>query len=185
MAPARSVAACRADAFRTACRCSFRKNVRTRRGPDAGVPIAFRVRAACGEKYGMTGGQMGPLAGYPTLFCFRIRPTEPIFFVTRAEKFGDSFFLPIFAPRSANICGNSSVGRAQPCQGWGREFESRFPLTRSFSKDLFCWVRLRKLKQTILYIKNMRNRFVFVPQQRGANKSILPLCRIVVHECER
>ena len=26
------------------------------------------------------------------------------------------------------IGGNSSVGRAQPCQGWGREFESRFPL---------------------------------------------------------
>ena len=26
------------------------------------------------------------------------------------------------------ICGNSSVGRAQPCQGWGREFEPRFPL---------------------------------------------------------
>ena len=25
-------------------------------------------------------------------------------------------------------CGNSSAGRAQPCQGWGREFESRFPL---------------------------------------------------------
>ena len=24
---------------------------------------------------------------------------------------------------------SSSVGRAQPCQGWGREFESRFPLT--------------------------------------------------------
>ena len=24
--------------------------------------------------------------------------------------------------------GNSSVGRAQPCQGWGREFESRFPI---------------------------------------------------------
>ena len=30
-------------------------------------------------------------------------------------------------------CGNSSVGRAQPCQGWGREFESRFPLFD------FCW----------------------------------------------
>ena len=27
-----------------------------------------------------------------------------------------------------SYCGNSSVGRAQPCQGWGREFESRFPL---------------------------------------------------------
>ena len=27
-----------------------------------------------------------------------------------------------------NDCGNSSVGRAQPCQGWGRGSESRFPL---------------------------------------------------------
>ena len=38
---------------------------------------------------------------------------------------------------SGLFCGNSSVGRAQPCQGWGREFESRFPLRRSFTKDLF------------------------------------------------
>ena len=30
-----------------------------------------------------------------------------------------------------NKCGNSSVGRAQPCQGWGREFEPRFPLKGS------------------------------------------------------
>ena len=29
-------------------------------------------------------------------------------------------------------CGNSSVGRAQPCQGWGRGFESRFPLDYLF-----------------------------------------------------
>ena len=29
-----------------------------------------------------------------------------------------------------HICGNSSVGRAQPCQGWGREFEPRFPLKK-------------------------------------------------------
>ena len=27
-----------------------------------------------------------------------------------------------------DYCGNSSVGRAQPCQGWGRGSESRFPL---------------------------------------------------------
>ena len=27
------------------------------------------------------------------------------------------------------FCGNSSVGRARPCQGRGREFESRLPLT--------------------------------------------------------
>ena len=32
------------------------------------------------------------------------------------------------------LCGNSSVGRAQPCQGWGREFEPRFPL------HFFGWV---------------------------------------------
>src|SRR3990167_1220174 len=41
------------------------------------------------------------------------------------------------------LCGNSSVGRAQPCQGWGREFESRFPLkiffSVSFSKN--CSIR--------------------------------------------
>ena len=43
--------------------------------------------------------------------------------------------LPIFAlanrkrpAKFMKYCGNSSVGRAQPCQGWGREFESRFPL---------------------------------------------------------
>ena len=29
-------------------------------------------------------------------------------------------------------CGNSSVGRAQPCQGWGRGSESRFPLDYFF-----------------------------------------------------
>ena len=28
-------------------------------------------------------------------------------------------------------CGNSSVGRARPCQGRGRGFESRFPLIHS------------------------------------------------------
>src|SRR5689334_3845573 len=31
--------------------------------------------------------------------------------------------------RLAGVRGNSSVGRAQPCQGWGRGFESRFPLS--------------------------------------------------------
>jgi hypothetical protein len=36
----------------------------------------------------------------------------------------------IFAPRSAlyHICGSSSAGRASPCQGEGRGFESRLPL---------------------------------------------------------
>ena len=29
---------------------------------------------------------------------------------------------------AGKFCGNSSVGRARPCQGRGREFESPFPL---------------------------------------------------------
>ncbi len=32
--------------------------------------------------------------------------------------------VPLRVPKR----GNSSVGRARPCQGRGREFESRFPL---------------------------------------------------------
>ena len=42
--------------------------------------------------------------------------------------------LLIFAEARKSIahlrrkCGNSSVGRARPCQGRGREFESRLPL---------------------------------------------------------
>ena len=33
------------------------------------------------------------------------------------------------------LCGNSSVGRAQPCQGWGRGSESRFPLNMLNKKE--------------------------------------------------
>ena len=36
-----------------------------------------------------------------------------------------------FLHEKNEYCGNSSVGRAQPCQGWGREFESRFPLNQT------------------------------------------------------
>ena len=44
-----------------------------------------------------------------------------------------------------NYCGNSSVGRAQPCQGWGREFESRFPLNKKSQRNLrlFCFCASR------------------------------------------
>src|ERR1700716_2069436 len=45
---------------------------------------------------------------------------------------------PFFTRSFVNARGNSSVGRAQPCQGWGRGFESRFPLrfsSESVSSD--------------------------------------------------
>lgn len=37
------------------------------------------------------------------------------------------------------ISGNSSVGRARPCQGRGREFESRFPLQILESPNQTVW----------------------------------------------
>ncbi len=39
----------------------------------------------------------------------------------------------------SKLSGNSSVGRARPCQGRGREFESRFPLHKVPIKiGIFC-----------------------------------------------
>lgn len=38
--------------------------------------------------------------------------------------------------------GNSSVGRARPCQGRGREFESRFPLQILKSPNHTIWTFL-------------------------------------------
>ncbi len=37
--------------------------------------------------------------------------------------------------RKRSVCENSSVGRAQPCQGWGRGFESRFSLEKGRSRS--------------------------------------------------
>ena len=66
-------------------------------------------------------------------FGYVCRPVVCGFSYFFIKNFGMLFFTPIFAvPKRIGFakvfCGNSSVGRAQPCQGWGREFESRFPL---------------------------------------------------------
>ncbi len=53
----------------------------------------------------------------------------------------------IFAADFAS--GSSSVGRARPCQGRGREFESRFPLKNEetfHGTSLFC---LRKPQSSV------------------------------------
>ena len=42
------------------------------------------------------------------------------------QRFESAFDLFIFFVSATS--GSSSVGRAQPCQGWGRGFESRLPL---------------------------------------------------------
>jgi hypothetical protein len=63
-----------------------------------------------------------PLASTPDRACSSARP-----------GFDQPFRLPA---RMEGHRGNSSVGRAQPCQGWGRGFESRFPLC--FANRLQC-----------------------------------------------
>ena len=55
----------------------------------------------------------------------------------RAELIGD-------VAATSESCGNSSVGRAQPCQGWGRGFESRFPLCRGRGRDIGVTIISRK-----------------------------------------
>ena len=45
------------------------------------------------------------------------------------------------------LCGSSSVGRAQPCQGWGREFEPRLPLSQESLRD--CDLRLFLFRDSI------------------------------------
>ena len=55
----------------------------------------------------------------------------------------DCFWLAVLSvrcPLTARVCslrGRGSAGRAQPCQGWGRGFESRRPL----KSDLKCVFR--------------------------------------------
>gem|GEM_PF-6042998 len=50
------------------------------------------------------------------------------------KVFGEKKIKDIFASlfsgavSSSGLCESSSVGRAQPCQGWGRGFESRLSL---------------------------------------------------------
>ena len=47
------------------------------------------------------------------------------------EKFGGNKIMPTFASQTTKTDAqreNSSVGRARPCQGRGRGFESRFSL---------------------------------------------------------
>ena len=56
------------------------------------------------------------------------------------------------SPTRGTISGSSSVGRAQPCQGWGREFESRFPLKDNEKPGL--WTGL-------FYFKSLTTRRIF------------------------
>ena len=62
--------------------------------------------------------------------------TEKIekFFKKSEKNFGGLKNVTTFAIAKQKR-GSSSVGRAQPCQGWGREFEPRFPLQKASEKS--------------------------------------------------
>ena len=70
-------------------------------------------------------------------------------------------FVPLQSQtKSEGICGNSSVGRAQPCQGWGREFESRFPLQEVSRNADFNYEEITR-RGTIIYAVVLLQRRLF------------------------
>ena len=76
---------------------------------------------------------------------------------------------PRYKPSQAKIIsGSSSVGRARPCQGRGREFEPRFPLQKAPSIGcFFCWcTHFRNNSQSRNYL------YCFVFTRR---KGIIPI----------
>ncbi len=62
--------------------------------------------------------------------------THPITLSVDKSRTHGTLFLHLIISRILINCGNSSIGRALPCQGKGRGFESRFPLHTSQS---FVW----------------------------------------------
>ena len=56
-------------------------------------------------------------------YCFCLHNSKKQIIFALAKRGGQEVL-----PEKRKQCENSSVGRAQPCQGWGRGFESRFSL---------------------------------------------------------
>ena len=54
-------------------------------------------------------------------------------------------------PQQQCFCGNSSVGRASPCQGEGRGSESRFPLKICYTGAMDIFAPLNSLEKTSLF----------------------------------
>lgn len=59
--------------------------------------------------------------------------------------------------------------------------ESRFPLIGGLIGLLFCAADRRNGRQTILYINDMRDCFLFSSPHRGVFRRNLPVCQSVVH----
>ena len=73
-----------------------------------------------------------PNTHYPLLFISEKQALSNKFQISLDKKAKNS----IFAVHNQK-CESSSVGRARPCQGRGREFESRLSLQKPLSREDF------------------------------------------------
>ena len=62
-------------------------------------------------------------------------------------------YLPLQSQtkRMGHKRGSSSVGRAQPCQGWGREFEPRLPLQKKKSAEMLTYFLKQSLRTVLSF----------------------------------
>ena len=83
---------------------------------------------------GYQSGQMGQTVNLLVVTFGGSNPSPPTAAIP-VQVDADSLLHAKMSPGIAEFqrkCGNSSVGRARPCQGRGREFESRLPLFQEF-----------------------------------------------------
>ena len=75
--------------------------------------------------------------------------------------------------------GNSSVGRAQPCQGWGREFESRFPLVEwnELKVTKASSLVFRSQSETSSRLKSIESRFLLITRLKYRVSFFMPRWR--------
>ena len=78
----------------------------------------------------VTSGERSPVISYevPSVSSSEVEKSKKLKKYLEIQNFAVSLQSRSTRTQSLKYCGNSSVGRARPCQGRGREFESRFPL---------------------------------------------------------
>ena len=104
-----------------------------------------------------------------------------LFLKKNAKKFGSLIFVRTFAiPNEKNGTKrrSSSVGRAQPCQGWGREFEPRLLLQNKIKGHLRMTLNFEKYSpdgvQSYVSRPCAQGRlFYFTEKQRASTRSTL------------
>ena len=82
---------------------------------------SYAVEMSCGGEKGVK---------FLRFFCWKICTVQKVTISLHSQKWNNNCDCK---------CESSSVGRAQPCHGWGRGFESRLSL-----KEIFEMMQMRK-----------------------------------------